>query len=95
MATLLDEAMLAYLHLVGTDAATAELAVRFKEAVRIGDGLRVHAWEGNRRGRLIEMVAEARRDEEGERDGRLVAQGTARCIVVTPDGGRASARNDR
>ncbi len=86
MATLLDEAMLAYLHLVGTDAATAELEVRYKEAVRIGDNLRVHAWEESRRGRLIEMAAEARRDETGERNGRLVAHAKARCIIVAREG---------
>ncbi len=76
MATLLDEAMLAYLHLVGTDAATAELEVRYRQAVRIGEELLVHAQEEGRRGRLVEMSAEARRD------GRVVASAKARCIEV-------------
>ena len=76
MATLLDEAMLAHLHLSGVDAATASLEVRYAQAVRLGETLVVHAWETGRRGRLHEMAAEARRDDE------VVARATAKCLTV-------------
>jgi acyl-coenzyme A thioesterase PaaI-like protein len=76
MATLLDEAMLAHLHLSGVDAATASLEVRYAEAVRLGEALVVHAWEATRRGRLHEMVAEARRAES------VVARARAKCLTI-------------
>ena len=78
MATLLDEAMMAYLYRKGVHAATAELTVRFREAVRLGEELVVQAWEEERRGRLVYMRAEARRD------GLLVAHASARCLEL-PD----------
>jgi acyl-coenzyme A thioesterase PaaI-like protein len=51
MATLLDEAMMAYLYLTGTNAATASLEVRFRDQER-------------RKGRIALMTAEARRNNE-------------------------------
>jgi acyl-coenzyme A thioesterase PaaI-like protein len=78
MATLLDEAMLAYLYRQGIRAATAELTVRDRKPVRIGQELVVVARETGRRGRLIEMEARA------ERAGQVVAAATARCLSV-PD----------
>jgi len=79
MATLLDEAMMAYLYMTGTSAATASLEVRFRDPVRIGDELVVTAWAEGRRGRLVQMVAEARRRD------RVVAQGKSRCLVIEDD----------
>jgi uncharacterized protein (TIGR00369 family) len=76
MATLLDEAMMAYLYRHGMDAATAELTVRYRRPVRIGDELTVHAWQTARKGRLLEMEAEALRG--GER----VAEARARCLAL-------------
>ena len=77
MATLLDEAMMAYLYLTGTSAATASLEVRFRAPVRIGDDLVVTAWEeGRRRGKMVQMVAEARRG------GVIVARGKSRCLEI-------------
>jgi uncharacterized protein (TIGR00369 family) len=76
MATLLDEAMMAYLYRHGTDAATAELTVRYREPVRLGQELTVHAWQTGRRGRLLEMEAEALRG------GRRVAHARARCLAL-------------
>jgi uncharacterized protein (TIGR00369 family) len=81
MATLLDEAMLAYLYLTGTNAVTAELTVRFRQPVRLGEELVVHAWETGRRGRRIEMASSARRGE------RIVARATARCLAVPSETG--------
>jgi uncharacterized protein (TIGR00369 family) len=78
LATLLDEAMLAYLYRHGIDAATAELTVRYHSPVRLGEELVVHAWEERRKGRLFEMGAEA------ARDGRVVARARARCLRI-PD----------
>ena len=76
MATLLDEAMLAHLHLHGVDAATASLEVRFRGAVALGEALVVHAWEEGRRGKLHRMAAEARRG------GVIVAEATAKCLRI-------------
>lgn len=84
MATLLDEAMMAYLYRHGTDAATAELTVRYREPVQIGEELTVHAWQAGRKGRLIEMEAEALRD------GKRVATARARCLALP--GKRTSSR---
>ena len=80
MATLLDEAIVAYLYRKGVNAATAELTVRFREAVRLGEELVVQAWEEERRGRLIRMTAEARRGDV------LVAHATARCLELPKEG---------
>jgi acyl-coenzyme A thioesterase PaaI-like protein len=76
MATLIDEAMMAHIYMNGTNAATAALDVRFRQPVAIGDDLVVTAWEEGRRGRMVQMVAEVRRD------GTVVARGTSRCLVI-------------
>jgi acyl-coenzyme A thioesterase PaaI-like protein len=76
MATLLDEVMLAHLHLRGVDAATAALEVRYAEAARLGEVLEVRAWETKARGRLHEMAAEARRE------GRVLARASAKCLTI-------------
>ncbi|HMB70312.1 MAG TPA: hotdog domain-containing protein, partial [bacterium] len=62
----------------GIDAATAELTVRYREPVRLGQELTVHAWQAGRRGRLLEMESEALRD------GKRVASARARCLAL-PD----------
>jgi acyl-coenzyme A thioesterase PaaI-like protein len=80
MATLLDEAMMAYLYRNGVNAATAELTVRFRDAVRLGEEIVVCAWQEERRGRLIHMTAEARRE------GALVARAVARCLEIPGEG---------
>jgi acyl-coenzyme A thioesterase PaaI-like protein len=80
MATLLDEAMMAYLFRNGIHAATADLHVRFRKPVRLGEELVVEAWEEARRGRLIRMTAEARRR------GVLVARASARCLEIPEEG---------
>jgi uncharacterized protein (TIGR00369 family) len=76
MATLLDEAMLAYLYLNGKNATTGSLAVRFRRPVRLGEELRVLAWASGGRGRMVEMRSRA------ERNGETVAEGSARCVVI-------------
>lgn len=81
MATLLDEAMMAYLWLTGTNAATAALEVRFRAPVRVGEELVVTAWEEGRRGRVILMVSEA------HRSGEMVARGGSRCLVLEEEKG--------
>lgn len=78
MATLLDEAMMAYLYQSGINAATAELTVRYREPVRLGQELTVHAWLTGRKGRLLEMQSEALRE------GKRVASARARCLAL-PD----------
>ena len=82
MATLLDEAMMAYLYLTGTNAATAALEVRFREPVGIGEELVVTAWEEGRRGRVVRMASEARRE------GEVVARGASRCLVIEDQKGK-------
>lgn len=76
MATLLDEAMLAYLYLNGKNATTGSLEVRFRKPVALGEELRVLAWSSGARGRMVEMRATA------ERNGELVAEGKARCLLA-------------
>jgi len=76
MATLLDEAMLAYLYLNGMRATTGSLSVRYRKPVPLGVELIVHAWSSGRRGRLVNMEATA------ERDGVTVASATARCLLT-------------
>ncbi len=76
MATLLDEAMMAYLYHRGDNAATAELHVRFRKPVHLGDALVVEAWEESRRGPLVRMAAQA------SRGGEVVARATASCLRI-------------
>lgn len=78
MATLLDEAMMAYLYRIGVNAATAELTIRYRRPVKLGEELVVEAWEEARRGRLFRMAAEARRSEA------VVARASASCLA-TPE----------
>lgn len=84
MATLLDEAMLAHLHLTGVDAATASLEVRYLEAAPLGEEILVHAWRTAERGRLHEMAATARRGV------RVLARARAKCLKI----GGPSAASD-
>lgn len=79
MATLLDEAMMAYLYHRGDNAATAELHVRFRKPVHLGDELVVEAWEESRRGPLVRMAALA------SRGGEVVARATAACLKIPPE----------
>lgn len=78
MATLLDEAMLAYLYEHGVSAATAELTVRYRAPVPLGSELLVHAWEERRKGPMVEVAARALLE------GKTVAHARARCLRV-PD----------
>lgn len=76
MATLLDEAIMAYLYRNGVNAATAELNVRYLAPVKLGEEIVVQAWEETRRGRLFRMAAEARTS------GAVVARASASCLVT-------------
>lgn len=88
MATLLDEAMMAYLYLNGVDAATASLDVRFRKPVALGEELVVHAWSTESRRNLFRTTAEARRN------GELVASATARCLAVAGETRRDGGARD-
>lgn len=89
MATLLDEAMLAYLYMNGIHAATASLEVRYRQPARIGEELQVRAWETDRARRRISMAAEALRE------GRVVASATAKCLVVPEAADESSGSKER
>lgn len=80
MATLLDEAMMAYLYQHGVNAATAELNVRFRKPVYLGEELVVEAWEESRRGPMVRMAAQALRR------GEVVARASASCLRIPAEG---------
>ncbi len=86
MATLLDEAMVAYLYLNGINAATASLEVRYREPAPLGEELLVHAWETERARRRVSMAAQA------QRSGRIVAKAAAKCLIV-PEAEEAAGLN--
>jgi acyl-coenzyme A thioesterase PaaI-like protein len=76
--TVLDEVMAWSLYRQETWAVTAELTVRYRAPIAVGERTRATGWEVSRRGRRIEMAGEIRR----ERDGAVLATATALFIRV-------------
>jgi len=74
---ILDEIMLNLAWRLNIHAVTAELELRFKKAVRVGETVQFKGWLGERKGRLLLAEAEAR-DSAGE----IIAAAKAKCIVV-------------
>lgn len=75
MSLVLDEAMVNAVWLAGTPAVSAEITVRLKHAVRIGEALRVKAWIVASQKKLVTTRAEAR-----DGSGRVVAEAEAKCL---------------
>ena len=77
VATLLDEVMTRLLRARGHDAVTAELTVRYHQALDTGAPVQARAREVQRRGRLVQVEAEVRTE-----DGTLVATGQGKFMLL-------------
>lgn len=78
LSTVLDEVMAWSLYRHEIWAVTAELSVRFRAPVRVGEATRATGWQVRARGRRIEMAGEIRRQE----DNVVLATATALFIRV-------------
>lgn len=74
--TLLDEAMAHAAIAKGIYPVTAEVTVRFKEPLAVGDEVLVEGRMGNVTGRLVNATGELKRAS----DGKLVATATAKFL---------------
>ncbi len=77
VSTVLDETMVTLLNRLGYLALTAELSVRFREPVRVGEKIDVTARLVEKRGKVFRVEARAVRS-----DGTEVATAGARCFQV-------------
>ncbi len=77
VSTVLDETMVTLLNRMGYLALTAELSVRFREPVRVGERIDVTASLLEKRGKVFRLVATASRP-----DGTEVATAESRCFQV-------------
>jgi acyl-coenzyme A thioesterase PaaI-like protein len=73
----LDEAMAKLLHLQGIEALTCEITVRLRQAVSVGETLKLTARLVRERKRLLELVAEA-----SSSGGETVATAKAKFLRV-------------
>lgn len=89
ISTVLDEVMAWSLYRRETWAVTAELTVRYRAPVVVGERIRATGWEVASRGRRIEMAGDIRR----ARDGVVLASATAVFMRVPED--QAAAWRDR
>jgi acyl-coenzyme A thioesterase PaaI-like protein len=78
ISTVLDEVMAWSLYRQQVWAVTAEMTVRYRAPIAVGERTRATGWEVSRRGRRIEMAGEIRR----QRDGAMLATATALFIRV-------------
>ncbi len=77
VSTVLDETMVTLLNRMGYLALTAELSVRFREPVRVGERIDVTANLVEKRGKVFRLSARAARP-----DGTEVATAESRCFQV-------------
>ncbi len=77
VSTVLDETMVTLLNRMGYLALTAELSIRFREPVRIGERIDVTASLIEKRGKVFRLSARASRP-----DGTEVATAESRCFQV-------------
>ena len=77
VSTVLDETMVTLLNRMGYLALTAELSVRFREPVRVGERIDVTASLIEKRGKVFKVAAIAARP-----DGTEVATAESRCFQV-------------
>ena len=78
VSTLLDEVMGHYVFRTeGRPAYTADIEIRFRSAVRIGETIKIEGWVTKHRGRLF--VTEGRITKE---DGTVVAEATAKMMLM-------------
>jgi acyl-coenzyme A thioesterase PaaI-like protein len=81
ISTVLDEVMAWSLYRHQIWAVTAELTVRYRMPLAVGESTYSVGWKVRRRRRRVDMAAELRRDA----DGALLAQATAVFIEVSAD----------
>ncbi len=79
ISSVLDEAMAWATTRAGVWAVTAEMAVRFKNPLAVGEAATVNARVTEQRGRIISTSAELTRD----RDGTTIATATATFVRVS------------
>lgn len=77
VSTVLDETMVTLINMRGYLALTAELSVRFREPVHVGEKIDVTASLVEKRGKVFRVEARAVRP-----DGKEVATAEARCFQV-------------
>jgi acyl-coenzyme A thioesterase PaaI-like protein len=77
VSTVLDETMVTLLNRLGYLALTAELSVRFREPVHVGERIDVTASLVEKRGKIFRLEAKAVRA-----DGTEVASAQCRCFQV-------------
>ncbi|MFH1864583.1 MAG: PaaI family thioesterase [Candidatus Eisenbacteria bacterium] len=77
VSTVLDETMVTLLNRLGYLALTAELSVRFREPVCVGERIDVTAGLLEKRGKVFKVEARAVRP-----DGTVVATAESRCFQV-------------
>ncbi len=87
ISTLLDEAMAWSLYRDDIWAVTGQLSIRFRKPVIVGVPVLANGHIGARRGRIIEMRGDLRR----ESDGQVLAEATATFVRV-PDAQAAAWR---
>ncbi|MCX7792830.1 MAG: PaaI family thioesterase [Thermodesulfovibrionales bacterium] len=75
ISTLLDEAMVKACILNGINAITAEITVRFRKPLFMGNTCIVEAWIVSRNPKLIETESVIK-----DREGNIIAQGKAKLI---------------
>ncbi len=73
---ILDEIMLNLAWRLGLKAVTAQLELRFKKAVKVGESLSFKGWITGRDKRLLTTEAEAR-----DGGGNIVATAKAKCLL--------------
>lgn len=78
ISTLLDEVMAWSLYRDDVWAVTGQMSVRFRRPMMVGEPILAIGHIGERRGRVIEMRGELRR----ERDNQLLAEATASFVQV-------------
>ena len=78
VATLLDEAMTRMLWESDTDAVTAQITIRYRQPLPVGQPVIVRAWVTERRGPLIQSEAEVVLSDE-----TLVASATAQLMATS------------
>ncbi|RJX20560.1 MAG: PaaI family thioesterase [Desulforudis sp.] len=76
--TVLDEAMAQWVWRREITAMTADLSIRFRHGLPLGETLRVEARRVSARGCLLELEAEGKLD-----DGTVIAQAKAKFMIVT------------
>ncbi|MFW6265079.1 MAG: PaaI family thioesterase [Bacillota bacterium] len=77
VSTLLDEAMVSAIVARGCEAVTAELNIRFKEALSVAEEVHITGYITKEKSRMICTAGEIR-----NKDGKLKAKGEAKFMLV-------------